>query len=317
MPRDHYDVLGVGRNASAEEITKAYKKLARQHHPDRNPGDKQAEARFKEIQSAYDTLNDPKKRSQYDQFGHETPGMGGGGPGAGPGGFHFNFGSPGGAQIDPEQAQDIFNRIFEDSGGGIRFEDLIGGAGGAGPGARAGRGRGRRRAAPPPENVEVEATIPFLTAAQGGTISLRVGNRQIEVKAPAGIDEGQKLRVSGEGPGGADILVKIHIEPHPYFRREGKDILVDVPISIAEAVLGGKVEVPLVDGRRVDIKVRPGTSTGMKMRLPGFGMAGGDQYVVFKIMVPKATPDERTKKLIEELAQLQPFDARSEAPWKK
>src|SRR5579863_5573317 len=97
MPRDHYEVLGVGRSASAEEITKAYKKLARQHHPDRNPGDKQAETRFKEIQNAYDTLNDPKKRTQYDQFGHEVPGMGGPGGGGGPGGFHFNFGGPSGA----------------------------------------------------------------------------------------------------------------------------------------------------------------------------------------------------------------------------
>src|SRR5438094_853475 len=107
MPRDYYDVLGVSRGASTEEITKAYKKLARQHHPDRNPGDKQAEATFKEIQNAYDVLNDQTKKAQYDQFGHAGPQMGGAGPG---GGFHF--GGPGGAHIDPEQAQEIFTRIF-------------------------------------------------------------------------------------------------------------------------------------------------------------------------------------------------------------
>ena len=232
MPRDHYEVLGVSRTASAEEITKAYKKLARQHHPDRNPGDKQAEGRFKEIQNAFDTLSDAKKRSQYDQFGHEVPGMGGAPPGGGPGGFNFNFGGgPGGAsQVDPEQAQEIFNRIFE-GGGGIRFEDLMGGAAGGGNPRAKGKGRSRRQA-PPPENVEVEATVPFLTAAQGGLIALRVGEREIEVKVPAGIDDGQKLRVSGQAPGGGDITVKIHIQPHPYFRREGKDILLEVPISI-------------------------------------------------------------------------------------
>jgi curved DNA-binding protein len=311
MPRDHYEVLGVPRSASAEEITKAYKKLARQHHPDRNPGDKQAESRFKEIQNAYDTLTDGAKRSQYDQFGHEAPGMGG--AGGAPGGFNFNFGGPGGAtQIDPEAAQDIFNRIFE-GGGGIRFEDLIGGAGAA---PRGGKGRGRSRRAAPPENVEVDTSIPFMTAVQGGNIGLQVGERQIDVKVPAGIDDGQKLRVSGEGPGGGDILVKVRIQAHPYFRRDGKDILLDVPISIGEAILGGKIEVPLADGRRVDVKVRPGTSSGAKMRLPGVGIAGGDQYLVFKIVVPKDVSDERSKKIIDEFSKLHPLDPRAAAPWK-
>lgn len=314
MARDYYDVLGVSRSASAEEITKAYKKLARQHHPDRNPGDKAAEARFKEIQNAYDVLSDPTKKAQYDQFGEAGPQMGGAG---GPGGFHFNFGGPGGTQMDPEAAQEIFSRIFgEGGGGGVRFEDLFGGGmGGAGP--RAGRGRGgRSRRSAPAENLEAEASVPFMTAAQGGTITLRVDDRQIEVKVPAGIEDGKKLRVAGQGPGGGDITVKVNVQPHPYFRREGKDVLLDVPISVAEAVLGGTVEVPTVDGRRVDVKVRPGTSSGAKMRLPGFGIAGGDQYLVFKVVVPKGTPDERTRQLIEEFARLHPMDARAEAPWR-
>src|SRR5262245_34003377 len=193
MPRDYYEVLGVSRTASADEITKAYKKLARQNHPDKNPGDKNAEARFKEIQNAYDVLNDAQKRAQYDQFGHAGPQMGGGG--AGPGGFHFNFGGPGGQQIDPEVAQEMFGRLFGE-GGGINFEDILGGAG-----AGRGRGRGRTRRSAP-ENVEAEATVPFMTAALGGDINLLLGDRQIEVKVPAGMEDGKKLRVAGQGPGG-------------------------------------------------------------------------------------------------------------------
>ena len=311
MPRDYYEVLGVPRTSSAEEITKAYKKLARQNHPDKNPGDKAAEARFKEIQNAYDVLNDANKRAQYDQFGHEGPQMGGAG---GPGGFHFNFGGPGGQQIDPEVAQEMFGRLFGEGGGGIRFEDILGGA--AGGGSR-GRGRGgRSRRTVPAENVEVEASVPFMTAALGGTISLRINGHEIDVKVPAGIEDGKKLRVSGQAPGGGDITVKVIVQPHPYFRREGKDVLLDVPISIGEAILGGKVEVPTVDGRRVDVKVRPGTSSGSKMRLPGFGIAGGDQYLVFKISVPKGAPDEKTKELIEEFNRLHPQDSRADTPWK-
>jgi curved DNA-binding protein len=308
MPRDYYEVLGLSRGASAEEIAKAYKKLARQHHPDRNPGDKQAESRFKEIQNAYDVLNDPTKKAQYDQFGHAGPQMGGG-PGGGPGGFHF--GGPGGTQMDPEQAQEVFSRIFGEGSGGINFEDILGGAG-----PRPGRGKGRRRAAAPPSNVEVDAEIPFMTAAQGGSISLRVDQREIEVKVPAGIEDGKKLRVSGQGPGGGDITVRIKVLPHPYFRREGKDLLLDVPISVGEAVLGGKVEVPALDGRRVDVKVRPGTSSGSKMRLPGFGVAGGDLYLVFKIVVAKGAPDDSARRLIEEYTKLHHFDPRADAPWK-
>ena len=308
MPRDYYDVLGVARNASVEEITKAYKKLARKHHPDRNPGDKQAESTFKEIQNAYDVLSDATKKSQYDQFGHVGPQMGGGG-GPGGGGFNFNFGGPGGTQVDPEQAHEIFSKFFGGDGG-ARYDDLFGEA----AGTKQARGKRGRRSAQPPESLEVEASVPFLTAALGGAIILRVDEREIEVKVPAGIEQGKKLRVSGQGPGGADINVRITIQPHPYFRREGKDIYLDVPISVAEAVLGGKVEVPTVDGRRVDVKIRPGTSSGSKTRVPGFGIAGGDQYLVFKIVVPKVAPDDRTRQLIEEFTKLHPIDPRAGWP---
>ncbi len=315
MPKDYYEILGVSRSASADEIAKAYRKLARQHHPDRNPGDKQAEARFKEIQNAYDTLSDPKKKGIYDQFGTDVP-PGGmpGGAGGFPGGFTFPGGA-GGQQVDPEMAQEIFRRMFGGGGGGEGggFEDLFGSMGG---GART-RGRGRgRRSQPAPEAIEVEAHVPFLTAALGGTIGLRIGDRDIDVKVPAGFEDGKKLRVAGQGEYGEDIVVKVRVEPHPYFRREGRDVLIDVPISIPEAVLGGKVEVPTVAGKRVTVKVPPGTSSGSRIRLPGMGVSGGDEYLVMKVVVPKGKPDDRTKELIEEYAELHPDDVRIDVPWR-
>ena len=296
MPRDYYEILGVSRSASADEIAKAYKTLARKHHPDRNPGDKTAEAKFKEIQNAYDTLSDPKKKSFYDQHGTDVP-QGGGFPG----------GFPGGQQIDPEMAQEMFRRMFGAGGGGGGFEDILGGRS---------RGRGRQRPQPPAESIEVEAHVPFLTAALGGTIGLRIGDRDIDVKVPAGFEDGKKLRVAGQGDSGEDIVVKVRVEPHQFFRREGKDLLLDVPISIPEAVLGGKVEVPTVAGKRVTVKVAPGTSSGSRIRLTGMGMAGGDQYLVMKVVVPKGKPDDRTKELLEEYAELHPDDVRIDVPWR-
>jgi DnaJ-class molecular chaperone len=195
-------------------------------------------------------------------------------------------------------------------GGGGGFEDILGGFGG---GAKK-RGKSRRPA--PAEPIAVEASVPFMIAATGGTISLDTGTNVIEVKVPAGIEDGKKLRVSGQGPGGGDIVVQIKIEPHAYFRREGKNILLDVPISVGEAILGGKVEVPTIDGKRVEVKIRPGTSSGSKSRLPGLGIAGADQFLVFKIVVPKGEPDAKTKSLIEDYQRHQTTSPRADVPWK-
>ncbi|WP_020473504.1 DnaJ C-terminal domain-containing protein [Zavarzinella formosa] len=304
MAKDYYAVLGLGKSATPEEISKAYKKLARENHPDRNPGDKAAETRFKEIQNAYDVLNDPKKKATYDQFGSEMPNMGGG-----PGGFNFGGGGGGMPQVDPEMAQEIFKRFFGGGGGG-GAEDLFGGP-------RGGRGRptGRSRQ-PQAETIDVEARVPFLTAAIGGTIGLRVGDRELDVKVPAGFEDGKKLRLAGQGEYGEDIVVKVMIEPHAYFRREGKDVLLDVPVSIPEAVLGGKVSVPTVEGKRVEVKIPPGSSSGGKIRLTGMGIAGGNQYLVIKIMLPKGKPDDEAKRLIEEYAKANGFDARADVAWK-
>ena len=302
MPRDFYETLGVKRNASEDEVKKAYRKLARQYHPDRNPGDKQAEARFKEVQEAYDILSDRTKRDQYDRFGFVGPtsGFGGGGPGGkGPGGFSFQ----GMEGMDAAEAADIFRRFF---GGGVGGMDEFF----AGQGRQTGR-RTRRAA---PEEVESEVTIPFQTAALGGTVGIQVDGRRIDVKVPAGIQEGQSLRLGGQGPDGADLRLKIHVAPHPYFRRDGDDLLLEVPISVAEAALGAKVEVPTLDGEKLTVRVPPGTSSGSRLRLRGKGVKGGHQYLEFKIIVP-AAEDEASRKLIEEFAKLHPQNPRKGAPW--
>ena len=315
MPRDYYETLGVKRDATDEEIKKAYRKLARQYHPDRNPGDKQAETKFKEIQDAYDVLSDKPKRAQYDQFGFAGPGGGfaGAGAGQGPGSytFHFGGGGPEGFDtqgMDPQQAAEIFSQLFGGRGGGaggLDMGDLFG---------RRGRGTRGRRQAPPAQDVEAEVTIPFLTAAQGGSVDLTVGGHELSVKIPAGVESGQTLRLAGQAPGGGNLLLKLRVEEHPYFRREGKDLILEVPLSLPEAVLGARVDVPTLDGTRLTVKVPPGTSSGSRLRLRGKGIKGGDQYIEIKVAVP-APKDERSRELIEEFAKLNPQNPRADLPW--
>ena|SRR5579862_8356203 len=300
MPRDYYEVLGVSKNATDDEIKKSYRKLARQHHPDRNPGDKQAETRFKEIQDAYDVLSDKKKREQYDRFGFAGPGSAAGGF---PGGatFHWGGGAGESAQVDPAQ----FEELLREFGGFPGFGDGFGR-----------RGRGTRRkptAAPPPEHIP-EVTIPLETAATGGTISLNVDGQHIDVRIPPGVAEGQTMRLAGQGAGGQDLYIKIRIGPHAYFRREGNDIILQVPLTVAEAALGTTVEVPTLDGMRLGVKVPPGTSSHARLRLRGKGIKGGDQYIEIKIAVP-AAKDERSRQLMEEWARLHPTTPRTGPPW--
>jgi DnaJ-class molecular chaperone len=176
------------------------------------------------------------------------------------------------------------------------------------------RGRGRARRAPQPEPAEAEATIPFLTAALGGKVALAIDDQHVDVKVPAGIEDGKKLRLAGQGPGGADLYLKIRIEAHPYFRREGNNVILEVPISLPEAVLGARVDVPTLDGQRLSVKVPPGTSSGSRLRLRGKGIAGGDQFIEIKVVVPKVE-DARGRELIEELARLHPQSPRSNVGW--
>jgi DnaJ-class molecular chaperone len=299
MPRDHYEVLGVAKNASEADVKKAYRKLARQYHPDRNPGDKTAAAKFKEVQDAYDVLSDKSKRAQYDQFGFAGPGTGPGG------GFHWGQGGP---QFNAHtfEAGDLGDilRQFGMGGGGADVEDVFS------RGAAGGR-RGRRAR---PQEAEAEAAIPFLTAALGGSVSLDVDGRQIDVKVPAGVEDGKKMRLAGQGPGGGDLILVLRVQPHPYFRREGNTVILEVPLGLAEAVLGAKVDVPTLDGTRLSVKVPPGTSSGARLRLRGKGISGGDQFIEIKVVVPKAE-GERSRELIEEFARLNPQTPRAGLPW--
>ena len=300
---DYYKTLGVSRNASADEIRKAYKKLARENHPDSRPNDKAAADRFKQVQEAYEVLKDPKKRETYDRFGTAFPG--------GQRGTSWSTG-PGGA--GPVDLNDIL-------GGQLDLGDLLGGAfgfGGAGPGSGFG---GKRRAGRAPrkgQDIQMRIQVPFLVAATGGNhdISMtRSGQReQLTVKVPAGIADGGVIRLSGQGEPGqnggppGDILVTVQVAPHPYFRREGNHLLVDLPMTVSEAALGAKVEIPTLTEGNVVLTVPPGTSSGAKLRLRGKGIcdaktkACGDQFAVVKIVVPKDI-DERTQDLFRQLAE--------------
>lgn len=308
MPRDPYDVLGVSRSATAEEIQKAYRKLSKKYHPDRNPGDKQADTAYKEVQEAYEILGDPTKKANYDQYGFAGPQQGfpGGFPGGGvPGGFPGG-GFTGGVTIDPEMAEELFKRF---TGGGIGEDFDIGDLFGN-------RRRTRTRPRQPVvEPLETEVTVPFEKAANGGSISFLMGHERITVKIPAGIEDGKKLRIKGDDTRPQDVILTVRIAPHPYFRREGNDILLDVPISVSEAILGGTVEVPTVAGERLEVKIPPGTSSGAKLRLRGKGIKGGDQYLAFKVVVPPGEVDAASRALIEEFARKNPQYPRANVPW--
>lgn len=324
MPRDYYEVLGVPRSASAEEIRKAHRRLARKFHPDVNK-EPDASRRFSEIQEAYDILGDEEKRKRYDRFGHA--GVHGAGVGAGGEGSPFGSGSRGGfggatggwQEVDPQTFRSIFENFgdFFSTGSaagarragrrssfhGFDFGD-VGGAEGLGGGSSFGGFADRTGA-----DIHAETTVAFETAALGGTaplsITRRDGRREhFDVKIPPGIADGAKLRLRGKGhpsPGAGpsgDLVVTVRVAPHPWFRREGLDILVDVPISIAEAALGGSVEVPLLRGSAT-LKIPPGASSGRKLRLKGKGITdasgrSGDFYAVLSIAAPEnLSPEDR------------------------
>ena len=294
MPRDPYDILGVPRSATPEQIREAHRKLAKKFHPDLNKT-AEAGAKFKEIQEAYDLLSDAQKRKQFDQFGHAGPSMGGA-----PGGAQGGWGN-----VDASTFEEIFGDFM---GGGARR------AGGRRGGARAG------------EDLESRITVDFMTAAIGGVrhVSLESGGQPIslDVRIPPGIESGGDLRLrgkGGEGMGGGpagDLVLHITVAPHPWFRREGLDVVVEVPISIAECALGTSVEVPLLEGTAT-LRVPAGTASGKRLRLKGKGVAAkgdtGDLYAVIRVEAPKALNDE-DRAALERMRATEP-DPRADAPW--
>lgn len=282
MARDPYEALGVARGASESEIRSAYRKLAKRYHPDMNPGDKKAEERFKEASAAHALLSDAEKRARFDRGeidaeGQERAPFGYGGFGGGrssgtAGGT--GFGGAGGFGAG-EDFSDIFSELFGRSR-----------AGGTGGESRRMRG----------QDQQYRLSIEFLDSIRGATRRLTLPDgRSLEVKVPAGIEDGQIMRLKGQGGpgfhGGAagDALIEISVTPHPLFRREGNDIHVDVPVTLAEAVLGGKITVPTPTGH-VSVTVPKHSDTGTRLRLRGKGVAGhtgrpaGDEYVTLRLV---------------------------------
>ncbi len=299
MATDYYSTLGVSRTADADEIKKAYRKLAAKLHPDKHPGDKGAEARFKQVNQAYQVLGDPKRRALYDEFGEQAMSEGFNADkarayrqwsnmGAGRGGYR---GEAGGSTFD--------------------FEDLFGGRGGGGLGdmlgdlfGRARGGGGRAAAQARGSDVESELSIDFASAVHGNTVSLRLSSEPepIQVRIPPGATEGCRLRIKGQGgasPFGGpkgDLIVTIHVEPHPRFRLEGDQLHVDLPITIGEAYRGGKVKVPTPKGE-VALKIPPHARSGQVVRVKGKGVCKpgrtpGDLFVHFLIQIPDSEASE-------------------------
>ena len=328
---DYYETLGVPRDATPEAIKKAYRTLARKHHPDVNPGDKKAEARFKDAQQAYDILSDTEKRALYDRYGRAAfEGMAAAGPRAGAQDWSQRPGGPGFESFD---FSEFFGPGGPAAGGGASaetgvgagiFDELIGrmrgGRGGKRPGAGGGMGGAPRTG----RNLEAALTIPFLTAVRGGETVIQVereGRREsLSVKIPPGIESGAKVRLRGQGEPGekgtppGDLTIQISVEPHPFFTREGRNLKVEVPVTVSEAVLGGRIDVPTLDGLRA-LPVPAGTSSGQKLRLRGQGLPAsgdkpeGDLFVALKIVVPKNVDDE-SRRLIREFDERNPLHPR-------
>lgn len=277
--KDYYEILGVKKNASEADMKKAYRELAKKYHPDRNKGNKEAETKFKEISEAYAVLSDPEKRAQYDRLGAEAFGPGGANPFAG---FDFSqfMGGGGGGRGRRGGARRGGTADFTDI-----FGDLFGGAGAGG------------FEPPQPEVLQAELTIDFRDAVLGTTMGLSVNGESIKVKIPAGIGNGQKIRVPRQGQ---TLQITVQVRPHPFFERRGDDIHVELPVTVGEAIRGADVDVPTIHGP-VKMRIPAGTQAGRTMRLTGKGVKTksrtGDQYCRIQIVIPPEAPAEAVEQI--------------------
>ena len=301
MPEDPYSALGLARTATADEIKKAYKRIARESHPDLNPGDPKAADRFKAAAAAHDLLKDPEQRARFDRgeidaAGQERPERR----------FYRDYAE------GPEATYNT-SRGYQDFGDfSDVFSDLFGEGRRSGAGSRSGTGSGfAMRGADQHYVLE----LGFLEAARGATRRITLpGGSTLDVKIPEGIADGQVIRLrgkGGEGQGGGaagDALVTITVAAHPTFRREGNDIHLDLPVSIDEAILGAKVETPTIAGP-VALSIPPGASSGRMLRLKGRGVRGGDQFVTLRVMVP-AEPDPELQEFLRCWRDRHPQDPR-------
>ena len=302
--KDFYKILGVSKDVSDAELKKVYRKLARKYHPDSNPGDAKAEAKFKEISEAYTVLSDKEQRQEYDQIRAMGSGArftaGGGGfndafSGFGRGGQSYTFTQGGGG------FEDIFSMF---GGGGGRFQPTGGFQGFGGP------QKG--------QDIVSQVTIDFFEAFNGDTMNLSTSDgRSVKVKIPAGVNDGQKIRLRGKGypsPDGGesgDIILTVHVKKHSVFERDGLHVRVNVPVTFVEATLGATIEVPTPDGDTVKLKVAPGTPSGRALRVKGRGVkttkGTGDLLAVVQVAVPGHL-DEKAKEALEKFAEVAPTE---------
>ncbi|HEY6843950.1 MAG TPA: J domain-containing protein [Thermoanaerobaculia bacterium] len=288
--KDYYQLLGVSKTASEEEMKKAYRALAKKYHPDRNKGNKEAENKFKEISEAYAVLSDKEKRAQYDRLGAEAFGAGGRNPFEG---FDFSpfmgGGMGGGRRTRGPRGTTNFTDIFS---------DLFGGGGGAG---------GFQEMAMRGNDVNAELTIDFRDAVLGTTMDLQMNGTSIKVKLPEGVADGQTIRLRGKGSPGSgggppgDLNVLVHVRPHPFYERRGDDIHIHLPITLGEAVKGAQIDVPTIRGA-VKARIPAGTNGGQTFRLSGKGVkrkngSYGDEYYRVEIVLPKDVPAEAVDKI--------------------
>lgn len=318
LSKDFYKILGVSQDASAAEIKKAYRKKAKELHPDRHPGDAKAEERFKEVGEAYSILSDAEHRKQYDAI-----------RAMGAGGARFSSG-PGGASGGG--FEDLFGAFtgggFGGGAGGVNIEDLMGMFGGGGFGGAQGRagfspngGFGRQA---PQKGADVSASVrlSFRDAVLGTEVSFSAGGRNITTRIPAGVHDGQKIRLRGKGQasasGGApgDLMLTAHVAAHPLYTMDGMNLRIDVPITPAEAAFGAKVRVPLLDGGHVTMKVPAGTPSGRTLRAKGKGVrtkkGEGDLLVTLTIVLPE-TLNENAEKALRDFAEAtSEFDPRAD-----
>jgi curved DNA-binding protein len=306
--KDYYKILGVDKKAGQKEIKKAYRRLAREHHPDVNPGDKAAEERFKEINEAYEVLGDSTKRQKYDELGaswqqwQRT--------GRDPRGFDwsqwFSGGQPGGGRVHVEY-RDLGDLFGEGGGFSDFFRSIFGGTGGS---AYSQRPRSRRG-----QSLEYPVEVTLEEAFHGTKRVLQMDSRRIEVVIPPGVDSGSRVRMSGQGEPGlgggqaGDLYLRISVLPHRTLRREGDDLSCEIPVSLYAAILGGEVAVPTLKGE-VMLKIPPETQSGRRFRLKGLGMprlknpkALGDLYAEVKVVLPQKL-SSKEKELFAELASM-------------
>lgn len=343
--KDYYAILGVKKSASADDIRKAFRKLARKYHPDVNPNNKAAEEKFKELSEANDVLTDPKKRKIYDQLGYysdnidpaaaEAYARGGYGPGGfGAGGFGQGRGGP--QEVHFDFGNFDFGGFNQHGGaeqrggsGGFRdiFSSMFGGMGNMGA---------EHHGPMPGQDLEYKVNVGFWQAIKGGTIKFSIQRpdghggmktEPLEIRLKAGTRDGQRIRLQGRGEGGrkggpaGDLYIIVKIADHPIFTRDADDIHITIPVTYAEAALGAKIDVPTIDGR-AQLRIPPGTQSGQKLRMREKGVPSatrdgviGDQIVKIKVVTPQVR-DERSKEILRELAKLNPEDPRQDL-WAK